>query len=182
MVSTSWTMITDSSAKAIAGYNDYDVEVQSFAGGREFGEWARTHTPPDATFLTIGPSLGNVLRFYGRRDSAALSVSVDPAKRNPAYVPVPNPDLTLRQLSVQYLVWDAYSADRTQFYSERLLRYVGAYGGIPVLSVYVDGDGHVRTGAGQVPPGGERRIIVYAVGGVAPVAESDRASQPVAEP
>ena len=99
----------------------------------------RGSTPETSRFLTIGPSLGNILRFYGDRDSVAMSVSTDPAKRNPAYVPIPNPDLALRQLSVQYVVWDAYSADRTAFYSERVLRYAHRFGGNVVLSVYVDG-------------------------------------------
>jgi len=81
-------------------------------GTREFAQWANENTPGRSRFLTMGPSLGNILRFYGYRDSVALSVSQDPARRNPAYVPVPNPDLAIRQMAVQYLVWDAYTADR----------------------------------------------------------------------
>ena len=172
MFGTSWAMATDSTSKAVSGFNDYDVEVQSFAGGRELGEWARADTPADSRFLTIGPSFGNVLRFYGRRDSAALSISTDAKKRNPAYVPVPNPDLTIRNLSVQYLVWDAYSADRTQFYSDRMMKYVKAFGGIPVFSAFIDARGNLVTSTGAPPPDAERRVIVYSVGGVAPVDES----------
>ena len=97
LATLSWRAVTTTAAKDIPGMADFDVEVQSFAGTREFAEWARS-TPTNARFLTIGPSLGNILRFYGERDSVAMSVSVDPTKRNPAYVPIPNPDSSLREL------------------------------------------------------------------------------------
>ena len=94
----SWRAVTTTANKDIPGAADFDVEVQSFAGTPANSlRWARS-TPANARFLTVGPSLGNILRFYGNRDSVAMSVSVDPMKRNPAYVPVPNPDLSLRQL------------------------------------------------------------------------------------
>ena len=70
--------------------------------------------------LTIGPSMANILQFYGQRRALGLSVSPNPLHRNPAYTPVVNADLPLRNGQVQYLVWDAYSASRTTFFTERL--------------------------------------------------------------
>ena len=63
----------------------------------------------------MGPSLGNLVNFYGDRDFYALSVSQDPKMRNPAYRPIPNanPDSEIRQMHFQYAVWDAYTADRS---------------------------------------------------------------------
>jgi hypothetical protein len=167
--------VFDSESKSVASFNDFDVEVQTFAGVREFARWAEANTPARARFLTIGPSLGNILRFYGHRESVALSVSPDPAKRNPAYVPVENPDLALRQLSIHYVVWDAYSADRTTFYSERLLHVARRFGGRPVFSVYVDRGGALRQVAGAAPDGAETRLQVFDVPGVAPIDESAEA-------
>ncbi len=144
----------------------FDVEVQDFAGGREFGLWAREHTPADARFLTIGPSIGNVLSFYGHRGSVALSVSPDPRYRNPAYVPVPNPDLWLRENGLHYIVWDFYSADRSAFYNASLMRYARKYGGGVVYAVYEQPDGTLVTATGAPPQGVTPRIVVYdAVGG-----------------
>lgn len=174
LVSTA-SSVTDGEQKRLATFDDFDVEVQTFAGVREFADWASSHTPARARFLTIGPSLGNILRFYGHRESVALSVSADPSRRNPAYVPVENPDLSLRRLSIHYVVWDAYSADRTTFYSDRLLHFARRFGGTPVYTVFVDEGGDLREVSGAAPAGAEVRLEVFDVPGVSPVGDSEEA-------
>ncbi len=151
-------------AAELDGFGDFDIEVQTFAGSREFSEWAYDNTPDNSRFVTIGPSLGNILRFYGRRDSVALSVSTDPAKRNPAYVPLANPNLAMRQMSVHYIVWDAYSADRSAFYNSRLRDFARKLGGEIVFSVYADGERIVSVN-GPAPDGADVRIVVWDVPG-----------------
>jgi hypothetical protein len=151
-----------------------DVEVQDFAGGREVGTWLGRHTPYNSVVLTMGPSLGNLVNFYGDRDFYALSVSQDPKMRNPAYRPIPNanPDSEIRQMHVQYAVWDAYTADRSVFYSTRLMSYVTKYAGTPVYSVWVNGN-NVETG--RVAPLGtenEVRIVVYRLVGGDPLSDA----------
>jgi len=83
-------------------------------------------------------------------------VSPNPLQRNPVYAPVGNPDLLLRTGQVQYLVWDAYSAARTRYFSQRLMAYVRRYRGsvAHMQTVTVD------TSSGQV-----RRpvIVIYEV-------------------
>src|SRR4051794_37096130 len=148
-----------------------DVEVQDFAGGRETGTWFAENTPTNAVALTMGPSLGNLVSFYGDRDFFALSVSSDPKLRNPAYRPIPNPDLDIRQLEVQYAVWDAYTADRSQWYADRLMNYVRKYSGKPVFSVWADGN-TVDSGKGAPPPGAEVRIVVYQLVGGDPLVDA----------
>jgi hypothetical protein len=97
--------------------------------GRETGRWIGDHLPRDIQMLAIGPSMANVLEFYGDRKVWGLSVSTDPRQRNPVYQPVKNPDLALRNGSIQYIVWDAFSADRSKSSADRLLGYVRKYGG-----------------------------------------------------
>lgn len=154
--------------REIEGMVDFDIEVQSFAGGREAGLWARKETPEGSRFLTIGPSMGNILRFYGLRDSVALSVSPDPRKRNPAYVPVANPDLALRRMGIHYIIWDAYSADRSSFYNARIRRYARKYGRRVALSVYVTDEGRLIARSGPAPEGVEVRVVVWEVRGADP--------------
>lgn len=101
---------------------------------RPAGEWVREHTPEGAVFVTIGPSFGNVIRFYGQRRAMALSVSPNPLRRNPTYVPIANPDASIRGLAVQYLVYDAYSAARSPFFAGKLLGYVRKFDGVAVYS------------------------------------------------
>lgn len=127
------------------------------AGGRETGEWVAENVPAGAKILAMGPSMANILQFYGGRKAYGLSVSPNPLHRNPAYEPVPNPDLQIRRNEIQYIVWDSYSAGRSAFFEARLQRYVDRYHGRAV---------HTET-VTVVTDSGERVekpvIIVYAV-------------------
>src|SRR5206468_9655548 len=98
-------------------------------GGREAGRWIADTLPLGSTMLTIGPSMANVLEYYGRRKAYGLSVSVNPLRRNPTYQPLPNPDLWIRHGELQYLVWDAFSAQRSPTFAKRLLSYASRYNG-----------------------------------------------------
>jgi hypothetical protein len=98
-------------------------------GGREVGQWIQANIPDGATFLTIGPSMSNIIEFYGHRRSYGLSVSPNPLRRNPSYDPTLNPDFKIRSSDIQYLVWDSYSAQRTDFFSKSLLAYAERYHG-----------------------------------------------------
>ncbi|AWT46424.1 MULTISPECIES: ArnT family glycosyltransferase [Streptomyces] len=104
-------------------------------GGREAGLWVRAHAPDGARLLAIGPSMANVVQYYGLRPVSALSVSPDPARRNPSYRAVPNPDRALRDGDFQYLVWDAYTARRTPFFTAQLERLTVRYHGAAVFRV-----------------------------------------------
>jgi hypothetical protein len=70
-------------------------------------------------------------------------------------------------MHVQYAVWDAYTADRAPWYSQRMMSYVEKYSGTPVYSVWVDGN-DVQTGR-AAPPGAEVRIVVYQLVGGDPL-------------
>lgn len=151
LVVVSWHRIEPSrSASFLAGSG-------GLPGGREAGEWIGEHAPKGARIMTIGPSLANVIQYYGHRRANGLAVSPDPRSRNPAYDPVRNPDRLIRDNEIQYLVWDAFSSDRSEFFSERLLRYVDRYHGRVVHSETV----RVRTGAGRTAA--RPLILVYEV-------------------
>lgn len=126
-------------------------------GGREAGLWVREHIPQGAKLLTIGPSMANILQFYGHRKAYGLSVSPNPLRRNPSYEPVINPDLQIHNGEIQYLVWDSYSARRSSFFSESLLRLEERYHGHVV---------HVETVTVMLPNGMTTEnpvIIIYEV-------------------
>lgn len=99
------------------------------AGGREAGIWIREHVPAGATFMTIGPTLSNLIEYYGQRRSLGLSVSPNPLRRNPAYDPINNPDRAIRELQIQYLAYDVWSAGRSPFFARHLQRYIDKYHG-----------------------------------------------------
>jgi hypothetical protein len=98
-------------------------------GGREAGTWVLENVPESARFMTIGPSMANIIQFYGQRRAYGLSISPNPLHRNPSYEPIVNPDLQIRQSNIQYLVWDSFSAARSSFFSDKLLGYVNKYHG-----------------------------------------------------
>jgi len=100
--------------------------------GREMGRWIDANLPQGARLMAIGPSTANIVRFYGHRPALGLSVSPNPLSRNPSYEPIDNPDRELRRGTIQYAVWDAFTASRSPFFADRLLRYVDKYNGIAV--------------------------------------------------
>jgi hypothetical protein len=104
-------------------------------GGRKTGLWIRNNTPLGSEFLAIGPSMANLVSFYGYRKAYGISVGPNPLRRNPAYEPIGNADLALRRNEVQYIVWDAYSAARSQFFADKLIDKAHKYNGRIVFSV-----------------------------------------------
>lgn len=151
LVSGSWSRIAGSpSGTFLAGSG-------GVPGGRETGAWIRANVPEGAQMLTIGPSMANIVQYYGHRKALGLSVSPNPLRRNPAYEPVHNPDLEIRNNELQYLVWDSFSAARSPFFSQKLQRYADRYNGRKVYAYTVD----VRTPAGETAR--KDLIVVYAV-------------------
>lgn len=98
-------------------------------GGREAGTWIDKNVPQGAELLALGPSMANVIEYYGHRRAFGLSVSSNPLHRNPVYMPVVNPDRAMRNGQIQYLVWDSYTAGRSSFYATALMRYVRRFHG-----------------------------------------------------
>lgn len=98
-------------------------------GGREAGQWIRENVPQGAGFMTIGPTMSNIVQFYGQRRSQGLSVSPNPLRRNPAYDPILNPDRSVQTLRIQYIAYDVWSAARSPWFAGVLQRYIDKYHG-----------------------------------------------------
>jgi hypothetical protein len=129
---TSWTSIDPSKAgeSFLAGSG-------GVPGGREAGIWVARNVPADSQLLSLGPSMANIIEFYGHRKTFGLSVSPNPLHRNPVYAAIDNPDLHIRHNDLQYLVWDSFSASRSEFFSQRLLSYAKRYHGHVVNTQYI---------------------------------------------
>ncbi|MBN8638622.1 MAG: hypothetical protein J0M07_25130, partial [Anaerolineae bacterium] len=121
------------------------------------GTWIRDNVPANSLFMTIGPSMANIIKWYGYHDALGISVSPNPLHRNPSYDPVLNPDFQLRTGDLQYIVWDSFSASRSTFFSEKLLWYVERYHGRVVHTQTVQ----VTTADGEIIE--KPVIIVYEV-------------------
>jgi 4-amino-4-deoxy-L-arabinose transferase-like glycosyltransferase len=152
-VTVAWLLVT-SVVKILPGTADtaFLAGTGGVPGGREAGQWIDANVPENSQMLALGPSMANIIQFYGRRKTYALSVSPNPLHRNPVYEPVNNPDLAIRHNNLQYIVWDSFSAERSPFFSENLMKYTKRYHGqvIHSESVVVD------TKAGKV----EKPVIV----------------------
>jgi 4-amino-4-deoxy-L-arabinose transferase-like glycosyltransferase/putative flippase GtrA len=142
-------------ARSQPSYSVTMAGTGGMTGGREAGEWILRHAPQGSRLLAIGPSVANVLEFYGHHQVSALSVSTNPHDRNPSYAPVVNPDLDLRQGEFQYIVWDSYTAAHTRFFAAEALRLVRRFHG---AAVYISAS-TVRLGPHDVRPA----IIIYEV-------------------
>jgi 4-amino-4-deoxy-L-arabinose transferase-like glycosyltransferase len=117
-------------------------------GGRDTGTWIRENVPQGAVFLTVGPTMANIVEFYGQRKAYGLSVSPNPIRRNPAYDPIVNPDRSLQLNKIQYIVTDVWSAQRSPFFDGVLRNYVRRYHGVLVYQQSAqasDSSGRVST-------------------------------------
>jgi hypothetical protein len=121
-------------------------------GGREAGQWIGENTPEGAVIMTVGPSMANIIQFYGHRKAYGLSVSPNPLNRNPSYEPIPNPDYALRHGDMQYVVWDVWSAKRSKHFSRTLKTLARRYNGRVVHTEYIG------TGADRISA-----IVIYEV-------------------
>jgi len=151
--------VTDASDESDISKNGSTVFLAGsggLQGGRPAGLWIGAHTLPASRFLTIGPSFANVITFYGLRQARGLSVSTNPLRRNPTYDPTDNPDLLIRTGAIQYIVWDAFSANRTPFFAKKVLALVKKYNGVKVYSGYPETGS--AGGAGRKPV-----VVVYQV-------------------
>jgi len=120
---TSWRQIQpETSTVFLAG-------TGGVPGGREAGTWIQDNVPISARFMTIGPSMANIIEFYGDHLAYGLAVSPNPLHRNPSYDPILNPDLQIRNSELQYMVWDSFSAARSPFFADKLMGYVNKYNG-----------------------------------------------------
>jgi uncharacterized membrane protein len=120
---TSWKQIQpETSTEFLAG-------TGGVPGGREAGTWIQANVPVNARFMTIGPSMANIIEFYSGHLAYGLAVSPNPLHRNPSYDPVLNPDLQIRNSELQYLVWDSFSAARSPFFADKIMGYVNKYNG-----------------------------------------------------
>jgi 4-amino-4-deoxy-L-arabinose transferase-like glycosyltransferase/putative flippase GtrA len=98
-------------------------------GGRDAGLWIKENVPQGAAFLTTGPTMANIVEFYGQRRAYGLSVSPNPIRRNPAYDPIVNPDRALQLNKIQYITTDIWSAQRSPFFDGLTRTYVTRYHG-----------------------------------------------------
>jgi 4-amino-4-deoxy-L-arabinose transferase-like glycosyltransferase len=115
-------------------------------GGREAGRWIARNVPVGARMMSVGPSMANILQYYGHRKIYGLSVSPNPLHRNPVYEPMHNPDRMIRDNELQYIVWDGFSAARSPFFASKLTRYVERYHGRVAHTETVP----VRTAGGRI--------------------------------
>ena len=103
------------------------------------------NVPEGAKLMTIGPSMANIVQFYGHRKAYGLSVSPNPLHRNPSYEPIENPDRMVRDNQLQYIVWDSFSAARSPYFARTVRRYADRYNGRAVHTETVT----VTTDAGR---------------------------------
>jgi hypothetical protein len=128
-----WDAVKPSDATVV------DAGAGGLPRGREAGTWIGANAPIGAKVITIGPSMSNLVRYFGARESFGLSVSTNPLHRNPVYEPVGNADLRLRRGEIQYLVWDATSANRAPGFASQLVDLANRFHGRVVHTERVAG-------------------------------------------
>jgi hypothetical protein len=72
-------------------------------------------------------------------------------------VPVPNPDLAVRQGKFRYLVWDSYTANRSPSFGNKIVTLVGKYDTVAVFRSTIT----VRSPSGKDGPASV--VVIYRV-------------------
>ena len=104
--------------------------------------------------MTMNAVEPETTRLFIKKRGKSLSVSTNPLHRNPSYKPLANPDASFRYGDVQYLVYDSFSASRSEFFAETLYRYVEKYDAREIYSYSIPTPEH---------PDGAKIIIIYEV-------------------
>lgn len=132
IIVTTLTLIINSSLNCVFALDPGKVGMAGYSGlpkCREAAQWIRKNAPDGSRFLTIGPTMANIIRFYApNMEVYALSISQNPLRRNPSYEPIENPDYMIRFALINYIVFDIYSAKRSPYFANSLLQYVQNYG------------------------------------------------------
>lgn len=123
LLASSWSAVNTVIA------DEFIAGTGGIPGGRAAGEWVRDNVPQGAKLVAVGPSMANIIQFYGHRRTYGLSVSSNPLHRNPVYEPVVNPDKLIRAGELQYFIYDVFSEARSAHFSASLLNYVRRYHG-----------------------------------------------------
>jgi len=125
-------------------------------GVRETGAWIQENVPEDSVFVAIGPSMANLIQFYGNRRAYGMAVSSNPLNRNPSYFPFENPDAQFRYGDVHYVLYDSFSAARSPYFASALLRYAEKYDVREIYSYSIPNPDY--------PELSQKIIIIYEVG------------------
>lgn len=91
---------------------------------REASQWIKQNTPEDSVIMVISPTMGNIVNFYSNRDTLALSINPTPGRSNPAYTPVLDPDKMIESGEIDYLIYDVYSAQRSEYFGDEMNYYI----------------------------------------------------------
>jgi 4-amino-4-deoxy-L-arabinose transferase-like glycosyltransferase len=149
----SWSAVSSqASTTRIAGQG-------GIPGVRQMGAWIQANAPEDSVFVAIGPSMANLIQFYGHRKAYGLSVSANPLHRNPSYEPLTSPDARFRYGDVQYIVYDSFTAARTPHFTQALMSYAQKYHAREVYAGYLP----VKGTDGRVQ--NQKIIAIYEVTG-----------------
>ena len=104
-----------------SGEHEYLAGSGGLPYAREAGQWIEKNTPEGSVLMTIGPTMGNVIKFYSNRDTLAIITNPNPALHNPSYNPINNPDFMIRSGQIQYIVYDMFSASRTPHFADKVM-------------------------------------------------------------
>ncbi len=150
------------STSNIVNLNLFDSKETKYLAGmgglpnaKETAIWIKENTHKDSTIMTIGPTMGNVIKFYSNRDAVYLNLNPNRSQHNPAYTPIEDAELLITSGRIDYLVYDKYSERRSLETADKLYYFVNKYDIIPV---YVDYETR-RTPTGKVIT--EPAVIVY---------------------
>ncbi len=149
------------STNQVIGYI-YPSKDQKFLAGsgglpnvREAALWLKENSDQNSTIMAIGPTMGNIIKFYANRDTLSLNINPTKILRNPAYDPITDPEFLIETNKIEYLVYDKYSERRSQQTADRLYYFVNKYA---LKEIYAEYEIHRTANGGIIT---EPVIVIY---------------------
>jgi hypothetical protein len=101
---------------------------------RETALWIKNYLNKNSTLLTMDTPMANIIKYYANNEVYSLH-----ANKNPAYSKIANPDLSILNGEIDYLVFEKYRIERAPYLEEEadeLTDLVTKYDGIPIHTEY----------------------------------------------
>ncbi len=80
---------------------------------REGAIWIRDNLSNEAVILTLDTPMANIIKYYANNEVFSLH-----SNKNPAYTKIENPDLSILNGQIDYLVYESYRVERSAYLKE----------------------------------------------------------------
>lgn len=130
----------------------YLVGAQGEPYSRESALWIKDNLPEKGEFLTLDIRTANIIKYYSHNDAVGLH-----SNKNPSYTQVENPDLSILNGKINYLVYEnflVYTLPYLKDEAKEMNKLIVKYDAVPI---------HINYGTDDDINSAKPVLIIYAL-------------------